>query len=223
MSSSGADGGLISGGRAINGQPTPSNLASGGGGALFRRRCFRWRMSGCGFFRRSTIRKSLRSFANSPSDYRSRFRKTWLFQIVDLLCVCAPPPPSWPCGPAPALSAPAGVGGVSSCGCQRPTLAACVLARRGSRRRAVCQSVVSPDGLRGVRRRRGGVGWGTLSPARLPPLRGHPAPPPWQGVGTLHPPRRSARGAGATAGEGGYDKGGACAPPCFSFLSMRQL
>lgn len=97
-----------------------------------------------------------------------------------------------------------------------------VLARRGSRRRAVCQSFLSPDGLCGVRRRRGGVGWGTLSPARLPPLRGHPAPP-WQGVGTLHPPRRSARGAGATAGEGGYDKGGACAPPCFSFLSMRQL
>lgn len=134
MSGCGADGGLISGGRAINGQPTPSNLASGGGGALLRQRCFRWRMSGCGFFRRSTIRKSLRSFANSPSDYRSRFRKTWLFQIVDLLCVCAPPPPSWPCGPAPALSAPAGVGGVSSCGRQRPTLAACALARRSGRR-----------------------------------------------------------------------------------------
>lgn len=70
-----------------------------------------------------------------------------------------------------------------------------VLARRGSRRRAVCQSVVSPDGLCGVRRRRGGVGWGTLSPARLPPLRGHPAPPGrvWAPC-TRHGAPRGARG-----------------------------
>lgn len=105
--------------------------------------------------------------------------------------------PLWPCA-----------GGLVSQGAPPSSSRGVGGSRAGQVAAARCLSVycVTRRPLRGQEAaRRGRVGDSVPGAAAAAPW---PSCAPWQGMGTLHPPRRCARGAGATAGEVGMIRAG---------------
>lgn len=105
--------------------------------------------------------------------------------------------PLWPCagGLVSRGAPPSSSRGVGGSRAGQVAAARCLSVQRVTRRPARGQEAA----------RRGGVGDSVPGAAAAAPW---PSCAPWQGVGTLHPPRRFARGAGATAGEVGMIRAG---------------
>lgn len=103
----------------------------------------------------------------------------------------------WPCagGLVSQGAPPSSSRGVAGSRAGQVAAARCLSVQRVTRRPARGQEAA----------RRGGVGDSVPGAAAAAPW---PSCAPWQGVGTLHPPRRCARGAGATAGEVGMIRAG---------------